>query len=160
MYPHIHTPEGYTFVLTPPPAPVGVPLHEWNPQWAKFVLTFKGKELLRGQVSINQLNEVQAEVTRTITNHQLQRRYNCSLHGLWNTYPVDWMWWALQRLGFRYYAGGSSSTHTVHYFVRNLKGWGVMVRFKGKISGASFPRPYLCRTWAAMFNDIESGRYA
>lgn len=159
MLPHIVTPENYCCALMTPPPPPGINFTEWKPQWVNFTLTFEDIILLKGQVAISQLDQVQAEVNRTITNHQLQLRYNRSLHGLWNNYPVDWIWWTLQRLGFRYYAGGSSQTHTLHYFVRSLRGWGLMVRFKGKIQGASFPRPYLTRTWAAMFNGIEQGKY-
>lgn len=159
MHLNIVTPKDYEFVATVPPAPEGVSAAEWQPQWVRFLLTYKGKELLRGTLSIQQLDTVHAEVNRAISNHQIERRYNRSLAGLWNSYPVDWIWRGLQLLGFRYYAGGRSATHSIHYFVRNLRSHGVMIRFKGKMAGASFPRLYVTRTWAEMFNGIEEGRY-
>lgn len=155
----ISTPKPYLFTVTPPPAPEGVSEEEWKPQFVLFELTYKGKPLLKGKVTLQQLGTtVQAEVNKTVSNHQLQVRYNHSLAGLWNNYPVDWLWYLLFRLGFRYCAGGRSSTHLVHFFARSYFDYGVLVRWKGKANGAAWPWVFIAPA-GEMMEGIESGKY-
>lgn len=155
----ITTPKPYEFFITPPPVPEGVAEADWKPQWVNFQLRYRGKELLKGQVSLAQLStHVQAEVNKTISNHQAELRYNRSLGGLWNRYPIDWLWWCLQRLGFNYVAGGRSQTHIIHFFARALGATGVLVRFKGRAAGASFPHIFIAPI-KEMMQGIEEGRY-
>jgi len=158
MHPPINTPEGYTFTTRLPPAPEGVAMQDWQPTWTHFRLEYKNKLLLSGQVALNQMDQVQAEVIKTISRHQLERRYNRSLAGIWNNYPVDWMWWLLHRLGFKYCAGGRSQTHIFHFFARSYGEYGVLVRWKGKAGGASFPRLFVAPV-QKMMQGIEHGDY-
>lgn len=155
----ISTPKPYLFTVIPVPAPEGATTEEWKPQFVMFELTYKGKVILKGTVGTHQLaTTVQAEVNKTVSNHQLQVRYNRSLAGIWNNYPVDWLWYLLYRLGFKYCAGGRSSTHLIHFFARSYFDYGVLVRWKGKANGASWPRVFIAPP-VEMMQGIEEGRY-
>lgn len=158
MLPLICTHPDYTFTMASPPCPEGVPAAEWDPLFASFILSHRGKEMLRGTVALNQLAQVQAEVDKTIANHLAARRYNRSLAGLWNNYPVDWLWWLLHRLGFKYCAGGRSQTHIIHFFARSYFEYGVIVRWKGKAAGASLPWLFVAPV-GEMMDGIEQGKY-
>lgn len=153
-----HCPEHYKFSAKLPPVPADATDGEWNPQFVMFELHYKGTELLRGKIALSQLAEAHIEVGRTIQNHQQRMRYNRSLHGIWNNYPVDWCWWLLHRLGFKYAAGGRSQTHLVHFFCRRVGKFGVLVRWKGKVNGAALPWLFVA-PMPAMMKGIEDGRY-
>lgn len=152
-------PPAYAFTMQFPPPPEGVNKADWQPNWLRFELTYKGKELLRGTVAVSQLGQVQEQVDKTIANHQAQRRYDRSLAGVWNNYPVDWMWWLLQRCGFRYGAGGHSGTHTTHYFVRRFGQKGAVVIWKARKWGPAWPRAAYWDRFEDMMTAIEHGQY-
>lgn len=161
LLPTFTTPRPYKCTVEYPPCPRDVSAHDYNPTWVKLTLTCKRKVLLTANVSISNLGQVQPEVDKAVANDVALRKYNRSLAGIWNNYPVNWVWQFIQRQGFVYVAGGRSETHLTHHFTKKLASQkGVLIRFKTHVDGGfAIPKIVVKNDYGELMANIEAGRY-